>query len=271
MPSFSYEPRLPLGSLILITGVNGLVASHVADQALAAGFRVRGTVRSLSKSAWMISMFDSKHGTGRFELAEVADITADGAFDSAMASVAGVAHIAALLGSTDPDVMIPGSINADLSVLKSAAKEESVKAVVLTSSSWAQSNPAPNKKFNIDAGTWNDWAAQNAYHEPFGDDKLMTVYAASKVFGERECWKYVKDNKPGFVFNAGQSCQSFGSGNADDITVLPAANFGRVLDTEKQGYPSTIGWVKDLFLGKVDVHPFVPPRKSSTRSPRREC
>lgn len=206
MPSFSYEPRFPLGSLILITGVNGLVASHVADQALAAGFGVRGTVRSSSKNAWMISMFDSKYGSGKFELAEVADITADGAFDSAMVGVSGVAHIAALLGSTDPNVMIPGSINADLSVLKSAAKEESVKAVVLTSSSWAQSNPIPNRKFNIDADTWNEWAADHAYEKPYGDDKLMTVYAASKVFGERECWKYVKDNNPGFVFNAGESC-----------------------------------------------------------------
>ncbi|KAI9870867.1 MAG: hypothetical protein M1823_008618, partial [Watsoniomyces obsoletus] len=101
----------------------------------------------------------------------------------------------------------------------------------------------PNKKFNIDMDTWNEWAAEHAYDKPYGADKLMTVYAASKVFGERACWNFVKENNVEFVFNS----------------VLPAANFGRVLDTENQGYPSTIGWVKDLFLGDINIQPFVPP------------
>jgi uncharacterized protein YbjT (DUF2867 family) len=33
------------GSLILVTGVNGLLGSHVADQLLHAGYKVRGSVR----------------------------------------------------------------------------------------------------------------------------------------------------------------------------------------------------------------------------------
>ncbi len=115
MPSFCTK-RAPLGSLILIKGVNGLVASDIADQALAAGFHVRGTIRSVATNAWLISMFDSKDGAGKFELAEVTSITAYCAFDSAMTGASGAAHIAELRGSTDTKMMIPGSINADMSV-----------------------------------------------------------------------------------------------------------------------------------------------------------
>jgi nucleoside-diphosphate-sugar epimerase len=37
--------------LVLVTGIGGYVASHVADQLLKAGYKVRGTVRSLKNQA----------------------------------------------------------------------------------------------------------------------------------------------------------------------------------------------------------------------------
>jgi nucleoside-diphosphate-sugar epimerase len=37
-------------SVVLVTGVNGFLGSHIADQLLNAGFRVRGTVRSIPKA-----------------------------------------------------------------------------------------------------------------------------------------------------------------------------------------------------------------------------
>jgi nucleoside-diphosphate-sugar epimerase len=224
--SFAYTPRLPPNSLILITGVNGLMASHVADQALQAGYRVRGTVRSAAKASWMSDLFTTKYGPDIFSLVEVPDIVAEGAFDDAVKDVAGIAHIAAILGSTDPEVMIPGSVNSDLSVLNSAAKEPSVKAVVLTSSSWAQSIPQPNKKFNIDKDTWNEWAAEHAYDKPYGADKLMTVYAASKVLGERACWKFMKENNAGFVFNSGElQARGCWIAGADEGHSAPSSKF----------------------------------------------
>ena len=75
---------LPPGSKILVTGVNGYIASHVADQALNYGYLVRGVVRSTSKNKWMIDFFEKKFGKGSFELAEVADYTKEGAFSEAM-------------------------------------------------------------------------------------------------------------------------------------------------------------------------------------------
>ena len=75
---------IPQGSLVLVTGANGYIGSHVVDQFLAAGYKVRGTVRSESKGAWVKELFGEKYGPTKFELAIVPDIEKKGAFDDAM-------------------------------------------------------------------------------------------------------------------------------------------------------------------------------------------
>jgi nucleoside-diphosphate-sugar epimerase len=66
---------LPQGSIILVTGGNGYIGSHVIDQLLKYGYNARGTVRDSEKSAWLQEHFDKKYGTGRFEMLEVKEIT----------------------------------------------------------------------------------------------------------------------------------------------------------------------------------------------------
>ena len=58
----SPQYAIPPDSLILVTGANSLIGSHVADQLLLAGYRVRGTARSMSKAAWLKELFDGKYG-----------------------------------------------------------------------------------------------------------------------------------------------------------------------------------------------------------------
>lgn len=67
--------------LVLVTGVNGYIASHIANEALAKGFRVRGTVRNPSSAAWLQEHFDKSYGEGRFSLVQIASFDADGALD----------------------------------------------------------------------------------------------------------------------------------------------------------------------------------------------
>lgn len=67
--------------LILVTGVNGYIASHIANEALAKGFRVLGTVRNPSSVAWLQEYFDKTYGNGRFSLAKVASFDVEGALD----------------------------------------------------------------------------------------------------------------------------------------------------------------------------------------------
>lgn len=77
-------PRIPVGSWVLVTGVNGLVASNIADLLLKSGYKVRGSVRDPAKTIWMKEHFDSRYGEGNFEIVAVDNLTKEGAFDKAM-------------------------------------------------------------------------------------------------------------------------------------------------------------------------------------------
>lgn len=100
--------------------------------------------------------------------------------------------------------MIPGVVNGAVSILKSASKEPSVKAVVYTSSSWAAASPAPDVEYHIDSNLWNEAAIKSAWDPaPYGAERIMPVYAASKALAEQESWKFMKEHDPSFVFNTG--------------------------------------------------------------------
>ena len=71
------------GSIILVTGVNGFIGSHVADQLIQAGYIVRGTTRNIAKTAWLEDMFDAKYGVGKFEVVVVEDMAEPRAFNDA--------------------------------------------------------------------------------------------------------------------------------------------------------------------------------------------
>ncbi|PVH85433.1 aldehyde reductase [Cadophora sp. DSE1049] len=224
------NPRIPVGSWILVTGVNGLVASNIANLLLKMGYKVRGTVRNVEKSKWMQEKFDKLYGKNNFEL---------------VSGVSGVAHVASIVGSFDPNTGIPGVIDGAINTLKSAAKEPSVKAFVYTSTSWSAANPQPNVEYSIGPDSWNAHAIKAAWAPPpYGPERTMDVYAAGKAEAEAASWKFVKETKPDFVVNA----------------VLPSANFGIVCDPEHQGFPSTTGWLKSLFDGELTLHNFVPPQ-----------
>jgi nucleoside-diphosphate-sugar epimerase len=77
----------PSDSVVLATGVNGFLGSHIADQFLSAGFRVRGTVHSIPKAENIRKALVGKYGQGRFEVISVPNITLDGAFDEAVKGI----------------------------------------------------------------------------------------------------------------------------------------------------------------------------------------
>lgn len=77
MPTVVLEP----GLLVLVTGVNGLIGSHVADQLLKRGYRVRGVVRDVGKNKWVAEYFEEKYPDVGFELVAVPDMTVAGCYD----------------------------------------------------------------------------------------------------------------------------------------------------------------------------------------------
>lgn len=75
---------IPKGSTVLVTGVNGLIGSHVANEFLERGYNVHGTVRDLSKSAWIQDLFVKQYGQDKFTLFPVIDLTLPDAFEEAI-------------------------------------------------------------------------------------------------------------------------------------------------------------------------------------------
>lgn len=84
------HPVVPYGSTIVVTGATGLIGSHVVDQALAAGYKVRATSRSAEANGWLVDHFNGKYGPGSVDIVEVVDMEADGAFDQV---VKGIVHM----------------------------------------------------------------------------------------------------------------------------------------------------------------------------------
>jgi uncharacterized protein YbjT (DUF2867 family) len=85
------EYAIPKGSLVLVTGANGYIGSHVVDQLLALGYRVRGTVRD--KKPWLDEYFEKKYGAGKFESVAVPAIEDVGAFSNVAEGASGVVHV----------------------------------------------------------------------------------------------------------------------------------------------------------------------------------
>ncbi|KAJ6513733.1 NAD-P-binding protein [Mycena vitilis] len=229
------------GSLVLVTGANGFIASHVVDQLLAKGYNVRGTSRSADKSKWLYEVFDKKYGPGRFEGISVPDMVADGAFDEAVKGVSGIVHLASVLTFSDKvDEVVPPTVKGTLEVLKAAAKEPRVKSVVLTSSSTACLLPVVGKKIVVTEDTWNETAMEEARTNPKAPP--FTVYAASKAEAEKAFWRFAKENKPHFQLS----------------TVVPDANFGPILKPKGEDTSSTASWVIRLMRGDSSILTFLP-------------
>jgi NAD(P)-dependent dehydrogenase (short-subunit alcohol dehydrogenase family) len=74
--------------VVLITGVNGYIATHTAAAFLRAGFAVRGTVRTRTPALvqTLERTLEPYHDGDRLEVVEVPDIGENGAFDCVVES-----------------------------------------------------------------------------------------------------------------------------------------------------------------------------------------
>ncbi|KAF2006825.1 NAD(P)-binding protein [Amniculicola lignicola CBS 123094] len=232
MPTVVLHP----GSLVFVTGVNGLIGSYVADQLLVRGYNVRGAVRDVDKCAWLGEYFAKQKYPGTFQLVGVSDMTVEGCYDGVVEDTDGFIHIASPMTGTDPSITIPTAIAGGLNALKAAAKCPTVKRFVATSSSMAVTFPKPNMDFEVNEDSWNEEAVQKGWKHPEGEPERMKglyIYGALKTETERDMWRWVREERPGFGFS----------------TVLPNVNFGKVLVPEHQGFPSTIAWGYAAFTG----------------------
>ncbi|EXM14662.1 hypothetical protein RAB80_017328 [Fusarium oxysporum f. sp. vasinfectum] len=235
---------IPKGSTVLVTGVNGFMASHVADQFVQHGYKVRGTVRNPEKSAWLNDYFDTTYGKGHLELYTVTDMTIENAYDEAVKGVSAFIHVASVVSiDPDPEKVIPIAVESAMIAIKAAYREPSVKRFVLTSSSAASLPVDVQTLLNMNGAvltedSWSPDAQALAWTPgPWGPEHGFPVYCASKVEQEQAVWRYHKENqakRPDIMVNA----------------VLPKLTLGKSLDPVNQGHPSSSGLIPLLFEGQ---------------------
>ncbi len=230
---------LPKGTIILVTGVSGMIATHIADEALKAGFRVRGTVRSVEKGQGVAELLKSPC----FEFIIVEDMAADGAFDEAMKGVSAVVHTASIHNfSGNLSDVSPPLVRGSTNILEAALANPTVKRAVFTSSTGTAANPRPGVKFHIGRGTWNEAAIDLVRTTPpekqaeMGFDWKMQVYRVAKVETERAIWSFVEQRKPAFVVNVINPGLNFGK--AKGSMGVSGAQVLQVLDGNVPPIPS---------------------------------
>lgn len=202
-------------NIYLVTGANGYIASALVKQLVDEGNQVRATVRRKEAGeALQHSMSSVANGT--LEIAIVSDITAKGAFKSALQGVTHVFHAASPIpgeGKADAkrDFLDP-ALAGTLSLFEDAHATSSVKKIVLTSSvaSILDTERLNTGEIFTDAD-WNpityDYAIalgdKLAHASPEASAQLaMAIYAASKKAAEEAAWKFVEDNKSSFQLAA---------------------------------------------------------------------
>ena len=181
--SFDFPEPAVSGELVLVTGGSGFIATHCILQLLAAGYRVRTTVRSLKREPEVRATLKAAGAEPGDRLAFfAADLTADAGWDAAVAGCDFVLHVASPFPVNVPkheDELIVPAREGALRVLR-AARGAGAKRVVQTSSFAAvgYGHPQMDRPFNE-----HDWTNM--------DGEGLTAYVKSKTLAERAAWDFM--------------------------------------------------------------------------------
>jgi dihydroflavonol-4-reductase len=164
---------------VLVTGGTGFVAGWCIAELLQRGYRVRTTVRSLSKEPAVRAAVAS--GSSDRLTFFAADLVREQGWDTALVGCDYVLHVASPLGgdvSRDPNALIAPARDGTLRVLR-AATNAGVKRVVMTSAA-AAARPPHGSDSVSDETVWADPA-----------DRQFDAYRRSKILAERAAWDFM--------------------------------------------------------------------------------
>jgi len=175
---------------VLVTGGSGFLGSYIILALLAQGYKVRTTVRSLSREASVRTSL-ANGGATASDLARVSFVAAsldnDSGWKEAVQGCVFVHHVASPFPAEVPkhedELIIPAREGA-LRILR-AASAAGVKRVVLTSSFGAiECGHAPDKE----SFTEEDWTVLD------NPSVKVTPYMKSKTVAEKAAWNYISSD-----------------------------------------------------------------------------
>lgn len=208
---------------VLVTGGSGFIAVHCILQLLNAGYRVRTTVRSLTREPEVRAMLKEGGVEAGNNLSFIAaDLGSDVGWQEATNGCTYVLHVASPTPLKDykhEDELIIPAREGVLRVLR-ASRDAGVKRVVLTSSFGAIGFGHPSRKTPFNE---TDWTSVDAN---------TPVYQRSKALAEKAAWEFI--NKEG--------------GKLELSAVNPVAVLGPVLGPD---FSHSIQMTKRMLDGKV--------------------
>jgi len=230
--------------IILVTGISGYIAKHVAHGLLQRGYKVRGTVRSLEKGEQVKTDLAATgvdvSGLSFVEL----DLEKDDGWEDAVKDCAYIQHLASpfpLQQPSEREALVPAARAGAQRVL-SAGFAAGVKRIVLTSSLVSMiGQPGKGSHMMITEDSWTDpdW------------DKLV-AYNVSKTRAEISAWEYARVQgyedrltvvNPGFVLGP-----AIGASYGTSLALIEQMFAGEFPRTPKAAFP--IVDVRDL----ADLH-----------------
>ncbi len=225
------------GELVLVTGGSGFIGAHCIVQLLKQGYKVRTTVRSLTREPEVRAMVHE----GGVEAGDnltfaTADLTSDAGWAEAVAGCAYVLHVASPFPPAIPkhedELIIPARDGA-LRVLK-AARDAGVKRVVLTSSYAAIGYGQKPQRAPHNEENWTD---------PNGDD--VRAYVKSKTIAEKAAWDFIANQGGALELSVVNPVGVFGPVLGPDYSTSILL-VQRLMDGAMPGLPR-------LYFGAVDV------------------
>jgi dihydroflavonol-4-reductase len=184
---------------VLVTGVSGFIARHCALELLNAGYRVRGTVRSLKRSDEVRDSLSPHAAVSRLEFAE-ADLESDAGWEAAVRGCGHVLHVASPFPAVQPkdeqDLIRP-AVQGTLRVLR-AAVAGGADRFVQTSSLVAVMYGQP--KGRTAPYTESDWTNVDAPGvSAYGKSKTLAERAARDFVAKEGTGLHYSSVNPGFV------------------------------------------------------------------------
>ncbi|PPQ90551.1 hypothetical protein CVT25_015865 [Psilocybe cyanescens] len=171
--------------LIFVTGASGFLASHIIQELITQGYRVRASARK-SKVEPLRALYISFPAV---EIVEIGDIAND-QFEEALKGVDAVIHTASPLpGRQDIDRMFKSAVDGSLNVLRQAEKAGVKKFVVTSSIVTAMLDPTVVGGA-LRAHHWNPFKKEHATAE----NGNMATYAIAKKYAELAVWEWAEAN-----------------------------------------------------------------------------
>ena len=224
---------------VLLTGISGYIGNHCAAELLKQGYRVRGSLRNLSKSEQVLQAIQTEiDPTDKVEFCQL-DLLNDAGWDEAMQGIDYVLHVASPFINKEPkdeNLYIKPAVEGTLRALK-AAKKANVKRVVVTSSMVSMLENA-DKSIKIDANSWTNVQAKN-----------VSAYAKSKTLAEKSAWDFIKNQTEEHTM---------------ELTVVnPGPVFGPTLSGNLSG--ASLGLFTQMMTGKLPMLPQAAINMSDVR------